>query len=233
MKKHLPRPSEPAAAPTSMGMSAKLSVPVLAAADSGGRDFCARSRDGVASDFQLAPCAAVRRFARINPWIDRRDLEQEAALAALEARSSWREGGVAPDSWEARMMARRLSRFVAENLSPVSLPPGTRSWEVARRSRSTSDDADVFDRVATDRIDEHRLDRQRMAAKVRQILDEESEAARAVLLADEAEAEGPGRPPISARVAEKLGLTRRQVYRQTEEAMRALRDAFRSEMEPA
>lgn len=159
---------------------------------------------------------AVRNYAARNTWIDLCDLEQEAAVAALEARASWRaDGGASIESWESWIVGLALSRFVAEARVPVSLPKRKgENWREASSAHGV--DVDALDDFAQFEDVEELLDRRRAAAEVRRILDEESEAAKAVLLGEQK----------SAEVAERLHTSVREVYSQTAEAMRALRAAF-------
>lgn len=187
----------------------------------------ARSSSGQSTGLRslfLAPGSrvAIRNYATRNPWIDLRDLEQEAALAALEA----------DPLWEARTVALALSRLVAETRCPVSLPraKGERRQEAAQSRRVPlavpAEDGEELDNpavasVAAERFEplERRLDRERAMAEVRRILDEETEAARLVLLGDER----------SQDVAQRIGVSVREVYADTLRAMRALRAAFACE----
>ena len=174
--------------------------------------------------------AALRDYAQRNSWIELRDLEQEAAVAALEAGRRYRpDGGTSTDLWEAWIVALALSRFVAEQRCPVSLPKRKgESWDAAAGAKRsalqvTGGDGTEHENLALARVAaeafeplEHRLDRERAMADVRRILDAESEAAKAVLLAEEK----------SSEVAKRLGLSVRQVYDQSARAMRALRAAL-------
>lgn len=164
--------------------------------------------------------AVVARYRRINPWIPIADLTQEASLSALEASRTNKS------QWEIRLVAIALSRFVAEARCPVSLPKHKgESWQAASGTRRsplqvTSEGGEQIEshalaQVASEQFTplEDVLDRERAMASVRRILDEESEAARAVLLAEEK----------SAEVARRLGLSVRDVYEQTAAAVRSLR----------
>ncbi len=175
--------------------------------------------------------AVVASYARKNGWLSRDDLYQEAALAALDAASRWRPGSGPRDLWEARLVALALSRFVAEQRVPVSLPKRKgESWKAAAGATRAplqmpagEDDAAVLDHPAVASVAtasfvpiEDRLDLARAAAEVRRILASESEAARLVLLAEEK----------SAQVAARLRLPVRQVYEDTARAVRSLRAAL-------
>jgi hypothetical protein len=168
--------------------------------------------------FNLAPGSrcAIRAYARRNPWLDLRDLEQEAALAALTA----------DHLWEARIVAIALSRFVAEQRCPVSLPKSKgESWQAASATRRApltvpteaggEYELPELAHVSAEHWEpmEERLDRERAHAEIRRILDAESEAARAVLLNEEK----------SSEVARRMVLSVRQVYDDTLRAKRALR----------
>jgi len=161
--------------------------------------------------------AAVRRYHALNPWLDRGDLEQEAIVVAIEASATWREDGTTIDLWVAWKVGLRLSRFVAEQRCPTSLPKRKgASWReaaCATRAELTGETPD------TSESPDDALDRARAAAKVRAILEQATDAARAVLLAEEK----------SAAVASRLGMSVRQVYDQTARAMLALRAAFAME----
>lgn len=179
--------------------------------------------------------AAVRAYARLNPWLDPRDLEQEAAVVALEAASTWRNGGTSPDLWEAWKVGLALSQVVAAQLAPVTMPKKkggavARAWSTrgpANPREVALDDPD-YDGHATTLVNEFagatatwepiedRIDLERAAAEVRRILAEETEAARAVLLAEEK----------SHDVAARLGVPVKRVYQETASAMRRLRAAF-------
>jgi non-ribosomal peptide synthetase component F len=140
-------------------------------------------------------------------------------------------------------VALALSRFVAETRCPISLPKhkgvkgssngkeGKRDrWAEAAAMRRESliawmqnGGAAEYDHpgvahAAAEQFSpiEDRIDMARAAAEIRRILAVESEAAKAVLLAEEK----------SAEVAKRLSLSRREVYEQTAQAMRALRAAF-------
>ena len=197
--------------------------------------MCAHSSIGqstglLSRDESAGAHVAIRRYARRNPWIELGDLEQEAAVAALEAGPRWRpDGGTSRELWEAWIVGLALSRFVAETRVPVSLPKRKgESWQAASAAKRSAlwliaEDGEFIEnpsvaRAAVESFEplEERLDRERAAAEVRRILDAESEAAKAVLLAEEK----------SAEVAKRLGLSVRQVYDDTARAVRALRAAL-------
>ena len=169
-----------------------------------------------ACDLSTGSRCAIHAYARRNPWIELRELEQEAHLASLTA----------DPLWQARTVAIALSRFVASQRCPVSLPKHKgESWQAASGARRsplqvTAEDGEELEssglaRVASEQFEplEDRLDRERMAAEVCRILAEQSEAARLVLLAEEK----------SSEVAHRLGISAREVYEATASAMRALR----------
>ena len=185
----------------------------------------------------LAPGSgcAVRNYAIRSPWLDRRDIDQEAALAAVEAAQTWRaDGGASRDWYEARIVALALSKLVREAISPVSLPDASKvAWQAASASRRApltvpSDDGGEYDHpdlaaVAAEQFEplEDLLDRERAMAEIRRILAEQTEAARLVLLAEEK----------SAEVARRMGVSIAEVYADTKAAVRALRLAFGVEVE--
>ena len=174
--------------------------------------------------------AAIRNYAQRNPWLSLNDLSQEAAVAALEAGQRWRpDGGASRDWHEARIVALALARFVAEQRCPVSLPKHKgESWQAASATTRCAlqvpseggeeRENPALARLAAEQCEplEDRLDRERAHAEVRRIMAAQSEAARAVLLAEEK----------SAEVAQRMGLSVRDVYEQTAKAMRSLREAF-------
>ena len=165
--------------------------------------------------------AVVTNYALRNAFIDRRDLEQEAALASLEAAHRWHPGSAPRDLWESRVVALALSRFVAEARVPVSLPKHKgENWQRAASATRAELDDDVAEHSQPL---EDRLDLARATAEVRRILAAEGEAARLVLLAEER----------SAEVARRLGLPVREVYDQVAAAMRRLRAALVPLMEGA
>jgi hypothetical protein len=185
--------------------------------------------------------AVVHRYFELNAWLDIRDLEHEAAVVAIEERATWRpDGGSDLNRWIACKVAEALSRFVAEQRSPVHVPdckgkegsPERRRWLEAsgsqreelvaiRPTRGVADGHRENPAVAAVAVEqwvplEERLDAASAAAEVRRILDQQCEAARLVLL----EQQKP------AAVAARLGMSARQVYDRTAAAMRALREAF-------
>lgn len=149
----------------------------------------------------------ILAYALRNSWLDRRDLEQEAALAALTA----------DPGWEPRVVALALSRFVAEQRVPVSLPKSKgASWCAAAIATRVELDDDMPELAETP---EERIDRERALARIRAIMAEQTEAARLVLLAEE----------NRAAVAARLRVSVCEVYQATRQAMRALRAAFAME----
>ena len=197
-------------------------------------------RGHLATDLALAPGSrcAVANYASRNPWIDLRELAQEASLAALEARRSWRpDGGTSHDLWEAWIVGQALSRFVAEARCPVSLPKrkgkpwleATSSQRLSLIVRSSASGSCCYvdaPEIAQKSVEQHEpledfLDLERAISKLRGVLSSASQSAREVLLGEQK----------SAAVAERAGLSRREVYYQTELAMRALRAAFCSSSE--
>ena len=180
----------------------------------------------------LAPGSRVviRRYAtRSRGVVEICDLEQEAALTALEVerRPDVRDR----DSYETRAVAVALCKLVAEMRAPVSLPGHMdEAWREAAGARRASlygpgQDGDQqaeerreLARVATEAFEpaEDAIDRERALEHIRSAMARESEAARAVLLEGEK----------SATVAQRLGMSVRQVYDRTAEAMERLRAAF-------
>lgn len=174
---------------------------------------------------------AVSRCRRRNVWFDVQDLEQEAALASLEADFSYQpDRGASPDTWETRLVSSALSRLVAETRVPVSLPD-YHGEELRKRTAGIGrvpvfvklEDGDEVEHPAMANVarDEHRpmedsLDALRTIVRVRELLERESAAARAVLLEEE-------KP---AAVAKRLGESVAKVYAQTARAMRNLREAL-------
>ena len=180
----------------------------------------------------LAPGSRVviRRYAtRSRGVVEICDLEQEAALTALEVerRPDVRDR----DSYETRAVAVALCKLVAEMRAPVSLPGHMdEAWREAARVRRASllgrgqdgeeqaEDRRELAQVAAEEWEpaEDVLDRERALERIRSAMAEESEAARAVLLGGEK----------SASVAQRLGMSVRQVYDRTAEAMERLRAVF-------
>lgn len=195
-----------------------------------------RSAHRINAAYPLADvsCRVVLNYARRNEWIDLHDLEHEASVASLEARRSWRpDGGMSRNIWEARLVGLALSRFVAEQRVPVSLPKYKGdSWQAAAGATGVALHVTGAAGVERERPDvarvsaeayespEERLDLARASLAIRSVLDQHSEAARAVLLGEEK----------SAAVAERLSVPTREVYEQTARAMRALRAAFSREV---
>lgn len=183
------------------------------------------------------PRAVVAAYARLNPWIQPEDLEQEAAVAAIESSRTWRpDGGASMDWYQARAVALTLLKFVAEQRAPVTLPKRTgvacqlaaSMGRVALSVVSEGGAEREHPGLAAVAVDgyvpiEDRIDLARAAAEVRRVLAEESDAARAVLLAEEK----------SAAVAKRMGLRVRDVYDQTFRAMTALREALCRPRAPA
>lgn len=181
----------------------------------------------------LAPGSrvAIRRFAVRNPWIDTCDLEQEAALTALEAGRTWQSGGAASLEWyEARAVSLALSRLVAETRAPVSIPKYCGdTWERATQARGVSlvvqarEDGHAEERPELVEVSaqghesmEDRLDSAKLLRGLHRLLAKESEAARLVLLEEE-------KPAV---VAKRLGESVAKVYAQTARAVRNLRAAL-------
>lgn len=180
---------------------------------------------------------AVHGYARLNPWLDLRDLEQEAAVTAIKAGRTWRpDGGTSRKAWEAWKVGLVLSRFAAQARTPVSLP-GTkgkkgsaerRHWDEAASAQReplsvpTAYQGDVDTRdvasvsAALYEPIEERLDRARALAAAVALLDARHSAAKAVVI--------DGEKP--ADVAARMGITRAEVYDHTARALRALRAAL-------
>ena len=184
---------------------------------------------GAPMDLAPGSRCAIRSYSMRNPWLDSRDLEQEAAVAALEASRAWRsDGGASRDWYEARAVALALSRFVAEQRAPVSLPKAQRDgWKAATAAQraplvvqgpSGQSEAPDVARVAADGFTppEEMLDLARASVAIRSLLDRQSEAARAVLLGEEKYAD----------VAKRMGRSLRSVSAETLRAQQALRRAF-------
>jgi DNA-directed RNA polymerase specialized sigma24 family protein len=169
----------------------------------------------------------VAEYASRNNWICRDDLTQEAYVASLEASRTWRpEGGKTRERWEAYLVALALSRFVAEQRSPVSLPKRKdESWHAAasmrRESLTMPRGSDESPEVAAVAADQHEpledfVDLDRAVKRLRLVLDGQSEVAWSVLLGEEK----------SSSVAKRTGVPTRDVYDQTRRAIVALRSAF-------
>jgi len=146
----------------------------------------------------------VARYAARLWWVDRHDLEQEAALCVLENQHRWREGkGRNRGSFLGLLVARHLIKYVARQrhyaneISTVD-PDSFRSC-----------DADGRDRHGF----EFHLDVARASREVRRLLADEDECAREVLLGEQKPSD----------VARSMGLDIRSVYRRTERARLALR----------
>jgi len=172
---------------------------------------------------------AVRNYAAINRWLDPRDLEQEAAVVALEAARTWEpDGGTSRDLWEAWKVGLALSRFVAEQRVPVSLPKYKgESWhEAASALRECLEvglpggvgENPELARLAVESYEapENVVDMRRELDAIRRLLDEAEPAARAVLLEEEK----------SSVVADRMGIPTREVYDRTRRAIVVLRSAF-------
>lgn len=179
--------------------------------------------------FTLAPGSrcVVHAYARRNTWLSRLEIEQEALIATFASRGRCTESG------EAYRVAVALCRFVAEQRSAVTLSKhignaGSReraNWERAASARRAPlavqlDDGSEIEHpevasIAADAWEpiEEQLDRARALAVAVAVLEVRSEAARAVVL----EGEKP------AEVAERLGLSRAEVYYQADQARKALR----------
>lgn len=191
----------------------------------------------------LAPGSrvAIRNYASRNRWLPVEDLEQEAALAALEAGRVWKpDGGTSRELWEAWIVAQALSRLVAETRVPVSLPKHKgESWKEAAACRRAEVEARPYYLEGTSEYAtgeptgedpktlarlaflawipmEDRLDAERSAAELRRLMAGEPEVARAVLLGEE-------KPAV---VAERTGTPVARVYAQTLLAMRHLKVAL-------
>jgi len=151
--------------------------------------------------------AVVYRWARRNTWLDIRDLEQEAALAAMRS---------PPDGRQATAVKIALSRFVAGASSPASLPRHHGWWQALQEiSRCQLD----TDHPGADMPADERMDLLREIARVRSVIARQSEAARLVLLGEES----PG------AVAAALGCCRKTVERHAARAMQDLRAEFAEE----
>jgi hypothetical protein len=148
--------------------------------------------------------AVVYRWARRNTWLDIRDIEQEASLAALRA---------PPDGRQATAVKFALSRFVARAASPATLPRHHGWWQALQEiSRCQLD----TDHPGADMPADERLDLLKEIARVRSVIARQSEAARRVLLGEER----------TGAVASALGCCRKTVERHAARAMRDLRAEF-------
>lgn len=183
---------------------------------------------GRVTALQLAPgsrCALANYRARAS-WIDPRDLAQEAALAALTAEPRW----------EARAVALALSQFVASARSPVHVPDSRGAEGTPTRAAWVSsafagcapltvpgdfgrerDSPEMQAAAMREYLPiEDAIDTARAVAKVRSIIAEQYEAARAVLLEEEK----------SSAVARRLGVSVRKVYDDTRRGILALQAAL-------
>jgi DNA-directed RNA polymerase specialized sigma24 family protein len=163
------------------------------------------------------PTCIARRYGRLVAWLDARELEQEAAVAMLEAQRTWRAGGGANlATYQTRAVVFRLKRFVDRERSPVS---ASTNYVPNLRGLVRADVRAIDDEIAphtTLRIEDH-LDLQRAADELRAIMAMQSDGAREVLL-------GETKP---AQVAHDLGLPVATVYRQTQAARLALTESPR------
>jgi DNA-directed RNA polymerase specialized sigma24 family protein len=179
----------------------------------------------------LAPGSRVviRRYStRAHGIVEVLDLEQEAALQALETAS--RPDIRDRDSYETRAVASELCWLVAAMQTPVSLPQHKgETWAEAAACRrapitgghgedESAEDHPALAGIAAEAFEpiENVIDTERAAAELHRILAEESEAARLCLLEEE-------KPQT---VAQRLGVAVSQVYLDTARAMRHLRAAL-------
>jgi DNA-directed RNA polymerase specialized sigma24 family protein len=159
----------------------------------------------------------VAELAWRNRWLDTDELKQEAMLTALavDARGLWRSSP-APVPYMARAVRSRLVEMVMRSGCPVKVGIGshTGGWSTACGMMVGARAVDVDDRIPCDCPDpEGVIDRSRALAEMRKVLAEQTPAARAVILDEEKPAD----------VAQGMGLTERQVYKQTERARAAVK----------
>jgi hypothetical protein len=64
--------------------------------------------------------ALLNHYLRTCPWVDREDLQQEAALAELEAARQWKDGGAPLDVCQRSATRQRLGRYVWAFRWPVT-----------------------------------------------------------------------------------------------------------------
>lgn len=124
------------------------------------------------------PHQLVRNYARIYWSLDPKDIEQEAAVAALEAKRTWKSGREAElETYIYRAVALALRRFCRKAISPVSASAGY----VAKLSGLVADELDPSHMIHHPNA-ESMLDMRRAAAAVCAILDEIPEAKDVLLL---------------------------------------------------
>jgi DNA-directed RNA polymerase specialized sigma24 family protein len=158
-----------------------------------------------ASGMPIGVQVVVAKYAARLWWVDRNDLEQEAALCVLENQHRWKEGkGRNRGSFLGLLVARHLIKYVARGhyaneISTVD-PDSLQTSEVDGADRSRCG------------IEFH-LDVARASREVRRLLADEDECAREVLLGEQKPSD----------VARSMGLDIRSVYRRTERARLALR----------
>jgi hypothetical protein len=163
------------------------------------------------------PPASVRavcaNYARRAAWLDARELQQEAAVAMIEASRTWKPGGAPLGSYQASAVAKRLGRYLAASRAPVSLHRTESSAVAVPLGRDGRDSPDVAKASAREwSSPDSRLDLARAAEEVRRLLWGKHPVAAAVLLDERTPAE----------VADELRVTPLTVYRAVCAAKRAL-----------
>lgn len=147
-------------------------------------------------------------YARRYPSLDIRDMRQEATVAALEARRTWRRGGAPLHCYQARAAALAVRLYCAKARCPVSGWAGNLA-ALGRIQRAS-------DGLAIDPAPdpETHYYRRRLAAEIRRILYGVPDGHLAALvLLDEYK---------PAEVARQQRRPLRQIYRATHRAYQAL-----------
>lgn len=149
----------------------------------------------------------INNYHRAFRWLDTEDLEQEAAVTALETSRSWRPGGAPLDAYQARAVAYSLRRYTKRAASPVSASARYVGDLDCTRREST----DWMDQMSAEEFD---LDRARAIDEVRSIFAgmDAGHLAVGVLLEE--------RKP--AEVARLEGVDVELVYRTTAQARRRI-----------
>jgi hypothetical protein len=163
--------------------------------------------------------AVCANYARRASWLGARELQQEAAVAMVEAARTWMPGGAPLGAYQAAAVAKRLGRVLASSRAPVSLHrTDSAAVGVPLTRVDGTDTPDVAGVAATSWTSpDGRLDLARAAEEVRRLLWGQHPVAAAVLLEERAPAE----------VARELRVPARRVYDAVEAAKRALRGSRR------
>ena len=78
--------------------------------------------------------SVVANPSRLANWLEARELQQEAALVAIEAARTWRPGVAPMHAYQASAVARHLDAYVAAQASPVHHREHHRAPSVERAS---------------------------------------------------------------------------------------------------